>query len=1293
MKVTTNRLRTILSVILFAIAASTVSAQNVKISAETGRLIAGLGESVEFGFVAGWKSMWWHNQAPIKFFVSDSKDMNADGFLRAHGCDMIIDEKTGQFVVGCLMESFFQVAMPEGYKITGYSITFKNNVKNRTETGVSYQCFNKIANNWQKNGSFQETDASYNTVYESVEINRAQSETEYTLSRTILDESQATNYLYFKLNGNDYSNQLAQNPERYVTMISIEKFVVYFSADGDMDVNMTPETVDATARSHVETPFETGKIALGDIRQRKQTSANLGSATHYAYEYHEIEELDAEMTLYNEGSVVGGKVEDVAAAATITKETHRDGTDKRFYALKNGTYYIETPIEVVTTHGNHAPIGYRIMGGELNYYRGTDRAAINENIIENEGMFSIQSTLNIDNDASQGTSVYYLHPSGRYVRRQPGETMTKLWQSERTSTYGSDYRIFHEQDGEYTYLVWYRIRSGFFSYSYHVKVYRTTEKLTDTSVEVYDSEVGDYVDYNLNFSLPTSSGLTHIRFYNTSHYVTPVWDTELHAYKVGQQGTAGNGSIWKSEQRTRTNNQPAYKASDWTLTPYDKEGNALEPIVVSSSNNKGTFTFNDFNNDAVKFEISGLPDGNAYRALMTFDLDIQPLDPYINSVEIECENSLPESQITEDKLKRLTHSFVISDFTMSGSDFRFYVPENWSDVMPCTFSFKNVRSKYLDMTYYNGKYNGDARQMIVGSEYYGLSASKDMAIYKNVYDITEPTVAVPADYTEKVNSLLCGTQPFYFTNADELDHDYTSNAEKVKIRTLHQYGFSLDRYHNQTQTNVDGYLIGYPAGNFHRMSMSEDQSKHAYLFVADEPRYNIAPTRAIEHRTYAYYDIELTLVTKDFTPKLTWEKLYEAIDYEAPNLHVNSKWGVKVYTEEAEAGYLPVSVIRDKMLEEIGNSSIKTPESLKDILYMDASDMSTLIFSTNTGSYDGLETFRRQMSNEDVPNDRRNVIFFLPLEMMHEGDNYAYKSEGGGFMATEDIVLRDRTPFFAPYDISVGAMNKVTYEREITIGKYNKTKCGTLMLPFNLAVDADGIHKDQQGRGEFKLFTMNPTNCLSINKSDLETGAVGYFGALKSDKVIMQTNANVPYLFEVYNDTGLDNITLVAEQSGATVKATPRKTSHAADEAVAKEILTGEQAWGKISGVDYQFTHCGTFGGVVVPKSEGAFYMAQGKFLNTLSLNDEYTVLNGLPFRSWYDCKTSGGAHPALTFSIMFGTNNDTTGMDAPETRTYETDMVYTIDGRPVGMLNLEEMGRTLTKGIYIVNGKKVVIK
>lgn len=47
--------------------------------------------------------------------------------------------------------------------------------------------------------------------------------------------------------------------------------------------------------------------------------------------------------------------------------------------------------------------------------------------------------------------------------------------------------------------------------------------------------------------------------------------------------------------------------------------------------------------------------------------------------------------------------------------------------------------------------------------------------------------------------------------------------------------------------------------------------------------------------------------------------------------------------------------------------------------------------------------------------------------MMHEGDNYAYKAEGGGYMATEDIVLRDRTPFFAPYDISVGAMNKVTY--------------------------------------------------------------------------------------------------------------------------------------------------------------------------------------------------------------------------------------------------------------------------
>lgn len=1251
MKVTTNRLRTIVSLLIFAFAVSTISAQNVKVSAETGRLIAGLGLEEEFGFYQGkgWKSMWWHNQAPVKFFVSDHPELNSHGYLRSHACNMIFDDSGNLVIAVAGDDAFYQLAMPEGFRILGYTMTLKNDIPSTfQEASVGYGC------------KFSETTSGFSTELTSITVGSSREDSkEYNISRTVLNPSDATNVLNFKL------ERIGRSKERHLRIVN---FVVYFSADGDKPVNMTPETNDATAKSHVEVPFETGKLALGDVRLRTQ-----GGAYHNAYEYHEVEELNADMTLYNEGSVVGGKVEDVAAAATITKETHRDGTDKRFYALKNGTYYIETPVEVVTTHGNHDPIGYRIMGGELNYYRGTDRAAINENIIENEGMFSIQSTLNIDNDASQGTSVYYLHPSGRYVRRQPGETMTKLWQKDDKG------RIFHEQDGEYTYLVYNR--SGIFSYS--VGVYRPNSKLTGNT---------DYVSgagYT-KFAFPQDK---HIKLGNNSYYVYPEWNDELHAYKVAQTGTSGNGSTWNSEQKTRTNSQPAYTASDWTLTPYDKEGNALAPITVSSSNNKGTFSFNDFNNDAVKFEISGLPEGDAYRALMTFDLDIQPLDPYINSVEIECENSLPESQITEDKLKRLTHSFVISDFTMSGSDFRFYVPENWSDFMPCTFSFKNVRSKYLDNTYYNGKYNGDARQMIVGSEYYGLSDSKDRAIYKNVYDITEPTVAVPADYTDKVNSLLCGTQPFYFTNADELDHDYTSESERVKIRTLHQYPFTLDTYHNQTQTSVDGYLIGYPAGNFHRLQMFEDESKHAYLFVADEPRYNIAPTRATEHRMYAYYDIELTLVTKDFTPILTWEKLYEAIDYQAPNLHVNSKWGVKVETEEPEAGYLPVSVIRDKMLEEIADGSIKTPESLKDILYMDASDMSTLIFSTNTGSYDGLETFRRQMSNEDVPNDRRNVIFYLPLEMMHEGNNYAYKAEGGGYMATEDIVLRDRTPFFAPYDISVGAMNKVTYEREITIGKYEKTKCGTLMLPFNLAVDADGIHTDQQGRGEFKLFTMNPTNCLSINKSDLETGAVGYFGALKSDKVIMQSEANVPYLFEVYNDTGLDNITLVAEQTGATVKATPRKASHAADEAVAKEKLTGEQAWGKISGVDYQFTHCGTFGGVVVPKSEGAFYMAQGKFLNTLSLNDEFTVLNGLPFRSWYDCKTSGGAHPALTFSIMFGTNSDTTGIDAPEARTYETDMVYTIDGRPVGMLNLEEMGRTLTKGIYIVNGKKVVIK
>ncbi len=752
----------------------------------------------------------------------------------------------------------------------------------------------------------------------------------------------------------------------------------------------------------------------------------------------------------------------------------------------------------------------------------------------------------------------------------------------------------------------------------------------------------------------------------------------------------------------------------WTLTVYGKDGQTVEQ-TVEVTNADGSVVLDDLNNDAVKFSVSGLPDDG--RALLNANVTIQALDPYITQLDIVCESNKANDPAYANLQTSVTQSFTAKDFAIHGGSFKFYVPEKWGDeaesFMPCSFKFENLHTNYLDQTYYNHQYNGHGRDNLIGSEYYGLNDDKTAVVYHNVYDVSEPNAA-PVDYTKKVSSVQCGTQPFYFSNADELDHDIASND----IRTLHQYPFSLETYANQKvieHIDADGNTIttGQPAGTFEKLTMTKDEIKHAYLFVCDEPRYNIAPTRATEHRSYAYYNMELQLITKSFTPQAKWTKLYDEVQFANSSLKMPSQWGLEVSAlvgqEEqsaGEKGYLTITEI-DSLINDRINDATQEPNDRKQILYLDASKLSSIIYASNVGNGENkVEKLHKSLG--------ANSLFILPLGNEESGDNYAHLTDQGNYYTNGDIVITDQQPFFSPYTIAVDASHQVKYSRKITpqtgYGSYTR---GTVMLPFKLAIDDNGVHHGEDGC-TFKLFTMKSTNALSLNKSDLNSGVEGYFDVVQSTQAIKETEANMPYFFEMVEESSTPQTIFMAAQKGGLLAASPT-ANNGTGKGIAQVLFTGPTSTGKIDNTTYTLTPTGSYFGAVIPKAEGAFYMAQGKFLNTLSLNTGLDGLNMLPFRTWYTCKTSSGQSPKLQMiHINFGDNPDiptdikTTqvgnGLHVVPGQGVVTILsdnnaevdIYSINGTHVNHLSLnagQEYTHYIPAGVYVINQQKIIVR
>ena len=673
------------------------------------------------------------------------------------------------------------------------------------------------------------------------------------------------------------------------------------------------------------------------------------------------------------------------------------------------------------------------------------------------------------------------------------------------------------------------------------------------------------------------------------------------------------------------------------------------------------------NNDAVKFEITGLT-GADVKAAVSVDVTMQALNPFIHSIDIVCHDY--------QGVNKMTQTFTANDFSVRGGKFTFYVPKDFSikdgKQQKCKFTFENLYSLYGDDTYYTGtpqQKKGNARYVFIESPY----DQKFKGLYDGAYD-------PDAKYEDKVQAIVSGTKPFHFNNADELGNENLSQETKY----FKEFPFTKDAY----------------GANFKDLFLAENGSEKRYLFTADETRYNISPATATEHRSHAYYVMDIELKIKEYTPEFTWTNIYKSTCYDENGKDVEKpQYGLKLGTTEAgedgKKGYLTVEQINN-ILQERRPSEIK---SLDQVLYVDASDLQTVVYK-KAASKDAKDDLDKTMSLLG-----KNALFYLPENLAPAKDNFATKTSSGEFRACKDIVLTDKKPFYAPHDISVDAAQTATYTREITVPKNGKVAFASVMLPFKLNVE-NGVHTNADGLCKFKLSTMNESNCITLEQGEA-TSPKNYKAKANFVPVTgTSTVANKPYMVEVLKAPTSETISFIASQTGSTVV-----TSKTMD---SDYLFKGETAKGKIGQNVVSFTNYGSYSGKKLNKNRNIFYFSGGMYLCSKNLRPGLDWLYVYPFRAFYEYTGGANAKDLNGMSINYDdSEGETTGIEYLQTRpdlavqagngtiTFAASAdrrvnVYTVTGTLVNNVSIKA-GNTETinvpAGMYMVNGVKIIVK
>lgn len=719
---------------------------------------------------------------------------------------------------------------------------------------------------------------------------------------------------------------------------------------------------------------------------------------------------------------------------------------------------------------------------------------------------------------------------------------------------------------------------------------------------------------------------------------------------------------------------PAFKPSPYTLKVYGtNKGEATETRTVKSGAD-GTVVLTGLNNDAIKFSIEGLaPDT---KALLTFELTLEALNPFINNIDIIC-HSLAASGPT------LMQQFTSNDFQVSGGKFVFYVPKDFfgGGEQKCRFTFENLYSKYGDETYQQTDPR-HARYFFVKSKYYNDTNGHQYSTTGN-----EPA-------SDKIATSMCGNQAFKYNNIDELSNTNISGS----ATQLQEYPYSETLYLTQ-------------GGSFSAdIVLKVGEGKPCYLFTADETRWNVAPTTAMEHRYYAYYLMDLKLETKDYVAKCVLTKIYDKTCYNRDGKDTEQPMYGGVFKaldaitgKEIPTGraYLTVPMMKQALIDELYGNPAKGIEGVgatgMQVLYLDY----TNLYSVHIPEASAMNAMKAQLNP--------NCLIYFPERTCYQMDNYVQKTKSGDYRACKNIVITDRQPFYAPYKITVPAENYASYTREITIPANGKVAYATVVLPFTLEV-TDGVHTNEDGLCSFKVSKMTPDNCLALEDGEYAS-ALSYRGKAKFDLITgTHTEANVPYMVEVTNAPTDENISFIAKQKGSDIMATKGSAMNATE-----YTFSGETATGKIGATTYNFHNYGSYAGKKIDRTaKKVFYFAKNMYLSSTNLRPEFPYVYVYPFRAFYEYSSAGAPAKMFAFRTVFGDDDNMPtsitdintepdlaiipgqGTITAMAREATVVKVYSTSGVVVWSVSLhrgETQTVTLPGGFYVVNGKKIIVK
>ena len=1222
-------------------------AQNVTVSPTTGKLVAAATGGNEIGFQNGWSSVWRHEQLPLSFTVSDYDNLSAGGDVMVPAGNISV--RNNQLVVmgGTHMDLYCVLALPKGYRFKKYKLVLLNNLNGVTVNGmrVGYNSNDNYGEFVNVSKVMYETDNTYGRAEDeddnSVVSYNEKTETmggattdnsnttEYVIERTSMTDDDMSNMLYFRLNrgANAFFG------------VTIKSFEVEFTAEGAFDAKVAPDEV-GQAVSLVTAPFTTSKTDVGQLEQHTTTSGQ----KYYSYNYINTKDMEAYTYLYQQDAVSNGIPSDVATNKNITP-VKVDGEFR--YALGNDTYYIETPTHVKSQTGWNAPVGYRITGARFDYLWGSEVASGNKvvdacYITYTRWVNGQRRTFYLNGDLQFTTTRFpwTLDDNGNICN---GNRYLACWGSsdQRNLTYSTDatskYNLKRNNNG-----VYYISSSN----TYYYLQYRNYIYINN----------GYYGDWDWAYT-----------------------DEEPLVVKTGTDYAYADYRASSSTETGASIPYDGFSPGAYKLEIFDKTGTSVvETVTVNSASDADSYYLSGLNNDAVKFRISNLATGK--KALVAVTLTLETLNPYINKMDIVAEDGTKELHLTQ--------TFTANDFSVSGGAFKFYIPTDYAGEN-IYFSFRDLYSNDGDETYFDdqGKPGtGHARYSFVSSPYFAtVDGNGDNGLYDGAYS---PTTAS----TTKIYATNVGNIRFKFNNAENL----SNTGGQTGTMTLEEYDFSVSNYlgsadpDNSTET-----------GAFNQVVLNTDspstKSDVAYLFTADETRYNIAPgskktvdgeevsvPHAWEHRSYAFYRMDITLEAASYTPDLTWTKLYNEnetcyADKNEKNEDIDaskSMWGVKLGTLDENGkkvdGHLSAAEINQAINAAFTSTGNNHPTSQDQVLYVDASDLTTVVSSQAIS----VESLNATLAP--------NCLFFLPKNMTSTANNIAYKTSTGSFNAAKNIVLTDRKPFFSPYDIQVSAApNYAMYTRDITWAKNGNATNASIIVPFQIGVTSEGLHDDGEGNIFYVHEIQKDGDCLSETPNlDIDNIHLLPVAGVK------KTEPNTPYVVKVESvaeTEGDAKPSFIVKQTGALVKATTSMDEDTYE-------FTGTSGSGVDSKASVTFTPTGSFSGKKLAKaSNKVYYFANNMFLDIKTLtysNDLYVY----PFRAYFRSSESA----AKKLNIFYGENFDTTGINRLDEEPMTVDPnapVYDVYGRKIANSVREIAGKKLPRGIYVVNGAKFNVK